>query len=103
MGLFDSPSHILILLVVALLVFGAKRLPGSARSLGQALRIFKAETSGLRGEEQAEPPPAPAAPQQIAPAQGAPMQGAPMQGAPVQGAPAAEAQRAEAQQTSQRS
>ena len=41
------------LLVVALLLlvlFGAKRLPDSARSLGRSLRIFKAETKGLRGD-----------------------------------------------------
>ena len=41
------------LLVVALLLlvlFGAKRLPDSARSLGRSLRIFKAETKGLRSD-----------------------------------------------------
>jgi sec-independent protein translocase protein TatA len=36
---------ILILLVV--LLFGAKRLPDAARGLGRSLRIFKAETKGL--------------------------------------------------------
>jgi sec-independent protein translocase protein TatA len=63
MGLFDSPWHVLILLVVVLLLFGAKRLPSSARSLGQAMRIFKAETRGLREEDDHKP--AAAAPQQI--------------------------------------
>jgi sec-independent protein translocase protein TatA len=45
---------ILILLVV--LLFGAKRLPDAARGLGRSLRIFKAETKGLaepNAEEQA--------------------------------------------------
>lgn len=65
MGLFDSPWHILILLVVVLLLFGAKRLPGSARSLGQAMRIFKAETRGLREDEPGGGKPAAAAPQQL--------------------------------------
>lgn len=65
MGLFDSPWHILILLVVVLLLFGAKRLPGSARSLGQAMRIFKAETKGLREDDPMDTRPAAAAPQQL--------------------------------------
>jgi sec-independent protein translocase protein TatA len=47
MGFFEG-WHIVVLLLVALLIFGSKRLPGAARSLGQSLRIFKAETSGLR-------------------------------------------------------
>ncbi len=40
--------ELIIVLVVVLLVFGSKRLPDSARSLGRSLRIFKAETKGLR-------------------------------------------------------
>lgn len=63
-GLFDAP-HLLILLVVVLLLFGAKRLPGSARALGQAMRIFKAETKGLREDDPADARPSSAAPQQI--------------------------------------
>ena len=43
--------EILILLIVILVLFGAKRLPGAARSLGQSLRIFKAETKGLRDDD----------------------------------------------------
>lgn len=65
MGLFDSPWHVLILLVIVLLLFGAKRLPGSARSLGQAMRIFRAETKGLREDDAADTRPAAAAPQQL--------------------------------------
>jgi TatA/E family protein of Tat protein translocase len=38
-----EPSHILILLIVVLVLFGAKRLPDSARSLGRSMRIFKSE------------------------------------------------------------
>ncbi len=41
MGLFDSPTHIIILLVVVLLLFGSSRLPGAARALGQSMNIFK--------------------------------------------------------------
>jgi sec-independent protein translocase protein TatA len=38
---FDNPIHILFLLVLLLLVFGAKRLPEMGRSLGIGLRGFK--------------------------------------------------------------
>jgi sec-independent protein translocase protein TatA len=55
MGLGElSPWHLLILAAVVLVLFGAKRLPDSARSLGRAMRIFKSETRGLHGDEQAE-------------------------------------------------
>jgi sec-independent protein translocase protein TatA len=53
--------EILILLIVILVLFGAKRLPGAARSLGQSMRIFKAETKGLRGDEDDAAAPNPAA------------------------------------------
>jgi sec-independent protein translocase protein TatA len=43
---FDNPIHILFLLVVALLVFGAKRLPEMGRSLGGGMRGFKEALSG---------------------------------------------------------
>ena len=38
-----QPSHLLLVLLVFIVLFGAKRLPDSARSLGQSLRIFKCE------------------------------------------------------------
>jgi sec-independent protein translocase protein TatA len=44
-----SPTHLLLVLVVILLVFGAKRLPEMGRSLGQGLREFK---GGLNTEEE---------------------------------------------------
>lgn len=47
-----EPSHILLLLVVLILLFGAKKLPDSARSLGRSLRIFKSEMSELKTPEQ---------------------------------------------------
>lgn len=46
-----EPSHILILLLVVLFLFGAKRLPDSARSLGQSLRIFKSEMKDAAKDE----------------------------------------------------
>jgi sec-independent protein translocase protein TatA len=42
----DNPIHILFLLVIALLVFGAKRLPEMGKSLGEGLRGFKESVSG---------------------------------------------------------
>ena len=42
-----KPWHIIVLVAVLILLFGAKRLPGAARSLGRSLRILKAETRGL--------------------------------------------------------
>jgi len=42
----DNPLHILFLLIVVLLVFGAKRLPEIGRSLGSGLRGFKDSLSG---------------------------------------------------------
>ena len=42
MGLgLENPLHLLIVLVVVLLLFGAKRLPEMGRSLGEGLRGFK--------------------------------------------------------------
>lgn len=68
MGL-DNPIHILFLLILLLLVFGAKRLPEMGRSLGSGLRGFKDTLNGaaMHGTDvpeaaQAAPaaPPAPA-------------------------------------------
>ena len=38
-----QPSHLLLVLLVFIVLFGAKRLPDSARSLGHSLRIFQSE------------------------------------------------------------
>ena len=45
-----APEIVLILLLVILL-FGAKKLPETARGLGRSLRIFKAKTRGLRDDD----------------------------------------------------
>jgi sec-independent protein translocase protein TatA len=54
-----KPWHIIVFVVVLILLFGAKRLPDAARSLGRSLRIIKAETKGLVDDdnvaEKAEP------------------------------------------------
>jgi sec-independent protein translocase protein TatA len=46
-----KPWHIIVLVVLLLLLFGAKRLPDAARSLGRSLRIFKAETKNLMEDD----------------------------------------------------
>lgn len=45
-----SPWHWLILLAVAVVLFGAKKLPDAARSLGKSMRIFKSEIRELQAE-----------------------------------------------------
>ncbi len=45
------PWHIIVLVVVLVLLFGAKRLPDAARSLGRSLRIIKSETKGLMDDD----------------------------------------------------
>ena len=50
-------SGLIILLIVALLVFGPKRLPEIGRSLGRGMREFKDSVSGR--DEKAELPPSP--------------------------------------------
>ncbi|KJS54695.1 Sec-independent protein translocase subunit TatA [Streptomyces rubellomurinus] len=55
-----SMTAIVVVVVFAVVLFGAKRLPELARSLGQSLRILKSEAKAMRtdGEETAAPPPA---------------------------------------------
>ncbi|MBS9535038.1 Sec-independent protein translocase subunit TatA [Mycobacterium sp. M1] len=54
-----SPTHWAILLVVVVLLFGAKRMPDAARSLGKSLRIFKTEVRELQHDARPESPGAP--------------------------------------------
>jgi sec-independent protein translocase protein TatA len=50
--LFDNPMMLLIVLLVIVLLFGAPRLPGMARSLGQSMRIFKSEVKEMKKDGQ---------------------------------------------------
>lgn len=45
-----GPTEIAIVLVLALILFGAKRLPEAGRSLGQGMREFKESVTGKDGE-----------------------------------------------------
>jgi sec-independent protein translocase protein TatA len=56
MDLF-APWHIVILVVAFMVLFGARKLPGAAQSLGQAMRIFKSETKGLNQDNDAQAAP----------------------------------------------
>lgn len=46
-----KPWHLLVLAIVFLVLFGSKRLPDSARSLGRSLRIFKSEVQELNKDD----------------------------------------------------
>jgi sec-independent protein translocase protein TatA len=50
-----GPTEIIVLLVIALVVFGPKRLPSLGRSLGGGLREFKESVTGSRRDEVAVP------------------------------------------------
>jgi len=45
-----QPWHLIIVLFVGVLLFGSKRLPDAARSLGKSMRIFKSEVKELQAE-----------------------------------------------------
>jgi len=49
-----KPWHLLVLAVVFVVLFGSKRLPDSARSLGRSLRIFKSEVREMNKEDSAD-------------------------------------------------
>lgn len=48
--------EIILILVVLVLLFGAKRLPDAARSLGRSMRIFKSEVKEMRTDDGQQPP-----------------------------------------------
>ena len=67
-----------ILIGILVLLFGAKRLPDMARSIGQSARVFKGEMKGMKGDDKADDaakPDKPAdPPSALPPAQSAPVQ-----------------------------
>jgi sec-independent protein translocase protein TatA len=64
MGL-DNPLHIAFLVVILLLVFGARRLPEIGRSLGSGMREFKDSVTG-ENKQATTLTPGPQAPQTVA-------------------------------------
>lgn len=73
--------ELILLLGVLVLLFGASKLPNAARSIGQSMRIFKAETKGMRSEDKTT---------DSAQHQGTQNQGVQHQGTQHQGAPPAQ-------------
>jgi sec-independent protein translocase protein TatA len=51
--LFDSPWKILIVAIVIIVLFGSRKLPDAARSLGKSMRILKTEVSSMHEDETA--------------------------------------------------
>jgi sec-independent protein translocase protein TatA len=99
-----SPWHLLILAAVFVVLFGSRKLPDAARSLGKSMRIFKAETKALRDDDDdatrqaqaqqqtvQQQPAQPMAAQPVAPPQ--PLSPPADDGTLVSGVPLAEAQR----------
>jgi sec-independent protein translocase protein TatA len=97
-----QPTHLIFLLILALLLFGAKRLPEIGRSLGVGMREFKDSVTGVQEatkiDTNAELPPPAAAPAQ-APATPAAAPAAAPVATPVQGAPVEQAAPAPAAET----
>jgi sec-independent protein translocase protein TatA len=54
--------HLLIILAVVLLLFGAAKLPALAKSMGQSARVFKGEMKAMKEDDVSATPAAPAAP-----------------------------------------
>jgi len=52
MGGWDAPWHWVVLIILAIALFGYKKLPDAARSVGRSLRIFKTEIKGMTGDDQ---------------------------------------------------
>jgi len=50
-----KPYHILILVLVIVILFGWKRLPDAARSLGRSMRIFKSEVEEMKKDGKSTP------------------------------------------------
>ena len=46
-----EPWHVIVVVIAIVLVFGANRLPGLAKSLGQSLKIFRNEMKDLSGDK----------------------------------------------------
>jgi sec-independent protein translocase protein TatA len=79
MGLFDSPTHLLIILAVLVVLFGSAKLPKAAKSMGEAMRIFKKESAKLHDEDSPTAQVQASAPQQVVAPQVTPQQAAPPQ------------------------
>ncbi|RYJ31484.1 twin-arginine translocation protein TatA [Streptomyces sp. L-9-10] len=57
-----EPWHLLIVAIVIIVLFGSKRLPDAARSVGKSLRILRSEAKAMKGEGATHPAPSGRAP-----------------------------------------
>lgn len=57
--IFDSPMDIAVVVLIALILFGGKKIPELMRGLGQGIKEFR---TGMREEPSSPPPPTQAAP-----------------------------------------
>jgi sec-independent protein translocase protein TatA len=93
MGFLKEPSHVLLLLVVVLVLFGGRRLPDAARGLGRSMRIFKSEIKQMQDDDAPRQPANPDAPSRAEssaaePTRGDPSRTTPLEGRVVPGEPA---------------
>lgn len=85
MGFLREPSHVLLLLVVVLVLFGGRRLPDAARGLGRSMRIFKSEIKQMQDDDAPRQPANPDAPSRAESAGTEPARGEPSRTAPLEG------------------
>ncbi len=53
---FFTPGHLAVFAIAVIVLFGAKKLPDAARSLGKSMRIFKSEIREMQTEGNSEAP-----------------------------------------------
>jgi sec-independent protein translocase protein TatA len=51
MGFLREPSHLILVGIIVVVLFGSRRLPDAARGMGQAMRIFKSEIKSMQSDE----------------------------------------------------
>ncbi|MFV0460993.1 MAG: Sec-independent protein translocase subunit TatA [Actinomycetales bacterium] len=54
-NVLDNPVLLIVLVLIIVVVFGANKLPGAARSLGRSLRIFKSEVRQMHDDDDTTP------------------------------------------------
>ncbi|TNM70311.1 twin-arginine translocase TatA/TatE family subunit [Streptomyces sp. NP160] len=54
--MFDNPALLIVLILLVVLLFGAKRLPDAARSIGRSMRIFKSEVKEMKTDDERRGP-----------------------------------------------
>ncbi|MBR7827277.1 Sec-independent protein translocase subunit TatA [Actinospica sp. MGRD01-02] len=60
-----EPWHVIVILALIVLLFGSRKLPDAARSVGQSLRIFKSEMKAAKDDGASAPAQPQAAPQAV--------------------------------------